>query len=293
MKNKIIFFPTPQFYNAILDLTHDCLLLIDVQTKLIVYANKACNYLYEYMPEQLIGMPVSILTMAEEADILQKIKKIIQCYPAKYRYEAEHVRKNGQPLPVEVISQMVEINGRNYLLSHITNITKQKQMKLQIQCLIRRLSNQAYYDHLTQAYNRTYLFNNYLRRVINRNIGIIMIDIDKFKTINDTYGHQAGDFILIGVAKAIRLHMRKGDKLIRYGGDEMLLILLDTPREVLAKISEEIKTAIGQKIFMYNKHKLSCSISVGIASGCGLHRKDFEELIKSADDDLYKNKQLI
>lgn len=233
-------------------------------------------------------MLVSILNMTEDQTIQRKMNKVLQCYPEKYRFETVHVKMNGQPIHVEVISQMVEINHRKYFLSHITNITKQKQMKQEIQRLIRRLSNHAYYDYLTQTYNRTYLFNNYLRRILNRNIGIIMMDINKFKAINDTYGHLAGDFILIEVTKCIRLHMRQGDKLIRYGGDEMLLTLLDTPYETLVKMAEKIKEDIANKEFMYNKSKISCTISVGIACGVGLHRKDFELLIKKADDDLYK-----
>ena len=292
MKNKIVFFPTPQFYNSILDLTHDCLLLIDIKTKLIVYANKACSYLYGYTPEQLIGMPISILNITGDQTIQQKMTKVMQCYPDTYRFESAHRRKNGQILKVEVISRMVEINERKYFLSHITNITKQKQMQIQIQRLIRQLSNQAYYDYLTQAYNRTYLFNNYLRRIKRRNAGIIMLDINKFKTINDTYGHQAGDYILIEVTKCIRLNMHEGDKLIRYGGDELLLVSVDTQLEKLAKTAEQIKANIANKYFTYNRHKISCSVSFGIACGFILNRKDFELLIKEADHDLYEKKQL-
>lgn len=282
MRNKLIFFPTSQFYNAILDLSHDCLLLIDVKTKLIVYANKACNYLYGYTPEQLIGTPISVLIMAEEQAILQKMNKVIQSYPNKYRFEVMHVRKNGQPVHVEVISRLVIINERKYFLSHITNITKQKQMRMQIQKLIRRLSNQAYYDQLTQAYNRTYLFNNYLRRILNRNTGIILVNINKFKTINDTYGHQAGDLILIEVTKCLRLNMQKGDKLIRYSGDEMLLVSSDTPLEKLIETAQQIKTASTNRLFKYQKQDISYTLSFGIAHGFVLHKKDFELLIKEA-----------
>ncbi|SMD15527.1 sensor domain-containing diguanylate cyclase [Sporomusa malonica] len=291
MKNKLVFFPTQQFYNAILDLTHDCLLLVDVKTKLIVYANKACSYLYGYTPEQLVGLPISVINITGDQIIQQKMSKVMQCYPETYRFESLHARKDGHTLNVEVISRMVEINTRKYFLSHITNITKQKQMQLQIQGLIRQLSSQAYYDYLTQAYNRTYLFNNYLRRITNRNIGIILLDINKFKIINDTYGHQAGDFILVEITKYIRLDIHKSGKLIRYGGDELLIVLVDTHLEELAKVAEQIETGIASKEFVFNKHKILCSVSSGIASDFVLNTKDFEDLIKKADHALYVKKK--
>ncbi|MDF2572370.1 MAG: hypothetical protein K0R55_3974 [Sporomusa sp.] len=289
MKNKIVFFPTQQFYNAILDLTHDCLLLIDVKTKLIVYANKASSYLYGYTPEQLIGVPISVINITGDQVIQQKMNKVTQRSPETYRFESTHVRKDGHTFSVEVISRMVEINNRTYFLSHITNISKKKQMQMQIQGLIRQLSSQAYYDFLTQAYNRTYLFNNYLRKIKNRNIGIILFDINKFKTINDTYGHQAGDFILVEITKHIRMH--KIGKLIRYGGDEFLIVLVDTHPEKLTKIAKKIETGIANMELSFNKHTLFCSVSSGIASGYVTTTKDFEVLIKNADSDLYRNKQ--
>jgi len=278
------------FLNEILDLTHDCLLLIDVKTKLVVYANKACEYLYGFTQEELLGKSITAINVTGETNVQAAMQAVMKRYPKSYRFEAMHAQKNGRHVPVEVISRMVIINDRQYFLSHITDISKQKKMQAKIRDLIHQLSTQAYRDHLTGVYNRSYLFTRYLPRIIGRDAGIIIADINRFKGINDTYGHLAGDFMLVEVAKKIASCLRKEDKIIRYGGDEFLLVLPHIQRQEISLIAERIRYTVKNTRFVFEQQVIDCSLSFGMATGRITDEQQFAALIKQADQELYRNK---
>ena len=103
-------------------------------------------------------------------------------------------------------------------------------------------NRQVYIDSATHVYNRRY-FDDRLRD-LDGEFTLAMLDLDHFKHINDTYGHLAGDAALSRAAQAIRSAIRTGDELVRYGGDEFLLLFHDMPRNVLKKKLESIRAAV-------------------------------------------------
>ena len=135
------------------------------------------------------------------------------------------------------------------------------------------------------------------RRDKNSNpLSILMLDIDFFKTINDEYGHMAGDVILKNVAHMIEniIH-RHSDFIYRYGGEEFALILPDTTAEGAAQLAEKIREAIEKMVTDYGKEQIKQTISVGISQIEQLDQdKDMEilrdDLIKAADAALYMSK---
>jgi diguanylate cyclase (GGDEF)-like protein len=153
------------------------------------------------------------------------------------------------------------------------------------------LIRQAMHDNLTKAYNRTYFENN-ITRLIEQNLkdskdsGIIIIDIDHFKEVNDTFGHHAGDEILIEVVELIHKNSRETDKLIRWGGEEFMIILPAKSLEDVAKQAEHLRLKIEQHVFRQTQ-RLTCSF------GCALHTKQtkVDEVIDLADQNLYYAKQ--
>lgn len=156
----------------------------------------------------------------------------------------------------------------------------------------RRISElRADTDGLTGLHNHEYLMKT-LETEIERlkryphPLSIIMIDIDHFKEINDTYGHQVGNAVLAEFSKTMRCEARLTDTVGRYGGEEFMVILPETDRVCALEFAERLRTLVEQAKF--TQIEISITISAGIASYTGQKQT---ELIRQADDRLYQAKQ--
>jgi len=154
---------------------------------------------------------------------------------------------------------------------------------------------QAHYDHLTSLANRT-LLNQRLQLLVENNqysgkkFGVLFLDLDNFKEINDSMGHDVGDMILIHVAKTLLLATRKTDTVARFGGDEFI-ILVDEIEEIktLEHIAQKLIDAIHQPIRIHHLDiNITMSIGISLFPDSG---KDFNQLIKNADLALYLAKE--
>lgn len=150
-------------------------------------------------------------------------------------------------------------------------------------------------DPLTGSGNRQALENS-LNREIDlalRNqtpLSVVMFDFDHFKKLNDTHGHQCGDFILKQVIQEIKKSIRKTDLLFRYGGEEFVLLLHKTSLENAAKVADKIREHIAQSQFHFKDETIDISISMGAAA---LQENDAGiSLLERADDALYSAKNL-
>jgi diguanylate cyclase (GGDEF)-like protein len=153
--------------------------------------------------------------------------------------------------------------------------------------LEKQLTEAATHDPLTGALNRAGLevhFERTLARV-QRDGGVVsvaLIDIDRFKYVNDTYGHNVGDSILVQLVHLLKSRLRKADSFARWGGEEFLVLLPDTYLEGARQIAEELRLAIEQTIFEHHE-KLTISVGV-VASDPEDSPKD---LVRRADNHLY------
>ncbi len=152
-----------------------------------------------------------------------------------------------------------------------------------------RMAFLSNYDDLTGIFNRRGLFNAvyHLAHLSQRNdnfVGVLMIDIDHFKTINDTFGHPAGDQILKQVATCIRETIRASDVLGRYGGEEFLVFLSRVEPNALGQVGEKIRSAIAERFH----ETVKVTVSIGIAHGhVGRDVKEsLQQLIDKADEKL-------
>ncbi|MDF1677423.1 MAG: sensor domain-containing diguanylate cyclase [Legionellaceae bacterium] len=158
-----------------------------------------------------------------------------------------------------------------------------------------KITRYAFVDTLTNLPNRRYFDDNIKRiaskvRRDNTTLGILYIDIDAFKPINDTYGHEAGDLVLRTIAARLSKLLRKEDFLCRIGGDEFILIIHPIPETYyLETIAERILTACNQLI-PFNEHSFHVSASIGISFN---DSSQFDEqiLIKNADKAMYLAKK--
>ena len=159
----------------------------------------------------------------------------------------------------------------------------------------RYLREQANTDPLTKLANRRSFFqmaSSTLAQMHRQkeHFSIIMIDIDHFKPINDTYGHQAGDFVLTQVSKVLANAIREGDILARMGGEEFVVASPYTNRLAAIVLSERLRKAMEQSIFDYEGNQIPVTISLGIAS-LSDSDDDIDRLLAVADTRLYIAKQ--
>ncbi len=153
------------------------------------------------------------------------------------------------------------------------------------------LSQQAIRDDLTGLYNRRHIFQILKEEISSSNrysesLSLMMIDLDKFKKINDKYGHQFGDFMLQNVARIILSNIRESDRLGRYGGEEFLLILPHTDLESAKTVALRIGRAVEEAGFGENNVRMTVSIGV-----CSYHGNSLEEFVERADELMYQAKK--
>lgn len=153
-------------------------------------------------------------------------------------------------------------------------------------------------DGLTGLYNRRYfeeIFNQQWKTAARNAIPISIIigDVDYFKTVNDTYGHQAGDAFLQEIARLLgRIIKRETDVIARYGGEEFVILLLNLDTGETRKLAEQIRSEMENLRFPYEGQHISATISLGAASCIPGKQSQKEEFLKAADEALYRAKNL-
>lgn len=177
----------------------------------------------------------------------------------------------------------------------ITRVTEHYALFLVNLRLRETLRMEAIRDPLTTLYNRRYMEASLKREVQrarrhNISVGIIMLDIDHFKRLNDTYGHEAGDLVLRELGALFQRHIRSEDIACRYGGEEFLLIMPEAPLEILRHRAEELRIMIEDLLrIRWQEKTLAITVSLGVAAfpNHGYHVKD---IVNAADSALYQAK---
>lgn len=150
-------------------------------------------------------------------------------------------------------------------------------------------------DFLTNTYTKRYFFDTAKSRISSSiregtPLSLLMIDIDHFKKVNDNYGHQAGDVILIGFAQELQSLIRDSDVLARIGGEEFAILLHNTSNNDAIKIAQKIRQTIEEKVFIYDEIKIPVTVSIG-TSELAKDSTGIEALYRDADDNLYLAKK--
>ncbi len=188
------------------------------------------------------------------------------------------------------------VPGRNMLNYHddiVNVILKSTGVALSRQMKIAKLDDAARLDPLTRCYNRrefeTQINRNIARAARHRTqLSVFMFDIDHFKKVNDTYGHQAGDEVLKAVSALARDNMRADDVLARYGGEEFFAILPGTGKREAMELSDRIRRMISKQSIATSQGNIRVTASFGVASLSG--HADAATLIEDADAMMYKAK---
>ncbi len=193
----------------------------------------------------------------------------------------------------------LELGATDYIVKPFNNLEFVARIKvhLKLKKIRDKLFEKTIVDSLTGVMNRRYLDrtmkrldNLYMRHKIS--YGVIFIDIDFFKNINDTYGHIIGDFALKSLVEKIRTNIRKEDEVYRYGGEEFLVLLIHLNKNEVKEVAEKLRKLIENSDFHYEEDKIiNFTISCGIASLPEDNVKNTKELIDLADKRLYKAKE--
>ncbi len=202
-------------------------------------------------------------------------------------------------------------NGKKVLISFSLDISMQKEAQSQLinshvqlsqqtkalEEAKEKLKEQASHDFLTGLYNRRYLQQisqdliNLARREATE-LSIIMLDIDRFKMVNDTYGHSAGDQVLKYLASILTEHTRESDIVARIGGEEFAILLSHTDTNGAAVIAEKLRRSIeGQPAEIDGKTNISFTVSLGVASVDVKNDRNIDTCLNNSDTALYEAKR--
>lgn len=189
-------------------------------------------------------------------------------------------------IPYPDFEMMLLLGIPSYLGICAYNIAVERSFKDKFRLQV-QLEKSLVLDALTGAYNRkimTELVDKYRHFIVGqKDVSVIMFDLDHFKTINDTYGHDAGDEVLVGISKLILEILPKDDKFIRWGGEEFVIVSYDTVENTLL-LAEKIRSAVEEKEFDIP----NVTISAGVAAYDG---NNYELTVKHADEALYLAKE--
>ena len=237
--------------------------------------------------EELIGRNLREIVKAENVSVIPDHVRETRTN-GSCSFETTYISRTGRHIVAEVNERPIELEGRSVILSVARDITERKRAE-------RQLAYMATHDALTGLPNRV-LFNDRLTLALaqahrhQQKLAVMLLDIDRFKDINDTLGHSVGDQLLRVVSKRLKKLLRKSDTLGRMGGDEFLFLVpditqLENATEVARKILESFKEP-----FSVEDHELRTTASIGVTiyPDDGV---DADALLKNADIAMYKAKQ--
>lgn len=275
------------------------MLLIDPQSGEIVDANPAAANFYGYSLDVLPGMNIGQINTLTPAEVTHERQTALN--EERNHFVFEHRLANGAIRTVEVHSSPLRFKNKSLLYSIIHDITGRKLAEAQIRKL-------AFYDTLTQLPNRR-LLDERLERAIaasrrsGRCIGVMFIDLDNFKPLNDLHGHAAGDLLLIEVAARLKNSVRQIDTVARFGGDEFVVVLCELSADKAeslaqaASIADKIRRILSEPYVLETgevsgeKRKIAhrCTTSIGVTVCCEQEISP-DNLIDSADAAMYRAK---
>jgi len=227
---------------------------------------------------------------------LEKSKKMMQIAMKNgiHQFEWVHLKADGTPCWFEVRLSPIQLDNNSYIYATWRDIQHKKEMEEKLLLQQKELYLQANHDKLTGLANRN-LFYDRLKQAINKakrantKIALFFIDLDMFKDVNDTLGHDVGDLLLQEVAKRLQKEVRKEDTVARIGGDEFIIIMenISTIQQVSKKANILLKRILQEYTIQHHLLHISCSIGISIFPD---DASNIHNLIKYADTAMYKAK---
>jgi diguanylate cyclase (GGDEF)-like protein/PAS domain S-box-containing protein len=277
-----------QRFRTAMDATADAIMLVDRRSMLFVEVNATACQMLGYAREELFELGPALIDAGSREEMAARYDAIIAGHGASGFTETQLRRKDGTVVQVEVNRQARRFGDDWIIVGVVRDITERKEAE-------RRLHRMAHFDALTGLPNRTLFYDTLKKTLVQAElsgwqVGVLFIDLDYFKNVNDTLGHAVGDELLGQFSNRLVQCVRARDVVGRLGGDEfaVILVMQEGPQgavQVATKIRDALRAPFGLK-----GHEMTVTASVGIT----LYPDDAAEpdaLIQYADTAMYRAKQ--
>ena len=298
-----------QRYRQLFEAESDAILLVETGSGRILEANAAAERLYGYTAEELRGMTNDLLSAEPEATRSVTATAPVELGSVVTVPLRLHRRRDGSVFPVEITGRYFELGGQGVHIGAIRDISVRMQTENalrdaneqltrhveEIEELQATLREQAIRDGLSGLYNRRFLEETCTRELARAQregypVALAMFDLDLFKRVNDTYGHAAGDAVIVALARLLQQHARSSDTACRFGGEEFVLLLPGVDLETAAARVEELRRTFAATVITFGAFRLHATVSAGIAA-YPAHGLSTRELVARADEALYSAKR--
>jgi diguanylate cyclase (GGDEF)-like protein/PAS domain S-box-containing protein len=280
-------------YKAIIDQANDAIVIVDAQTQAVLYTNPAFLTRLGYTATEAQELTLRDI-FADGAATTESVLARLGDANSQFALNMQQRCKNGSFIDIEVRCNALDVDGRGVLAYVTHDVSLRRKAEQQLIENQNRLDRMAHHDQLTGLPNRHYL-TAFLPQAIaeatadGTMLGVVFLDLDRFKHINDTRGHETGDKLLQEVASRLRAVVRDSDVVIRMGGDEFVVVFRNV------KSCDEVTLGAGRIIETLNRpiiidqHPLQTTGSVGVS----LFPRDgssMVELLKHSDTAMYQAK---
>jgi diguanylate cyclase (GGDEF)-like protein/PAS domain S-box-containing protein len=281
-------------FRSVVEQASDSFYIHDGNGRFIDVNQHGCDSL-GYTREQLLSLSFLDIDVEMSSDELEHLQAQV-ANGTPIAVESRHRRKDGTTFPVEIRIGPIKINDEQHLLSLVRNVSERKELEEHIQHL-------AYHDSLTRLPNRA-MFNRQLQHAIlqaqryNKRLAVLFVDLDRFKNINDTLGHDAGDRLLQEMARRISTCLRSSDvvaratedMVARLGGDEFVILIEEvTDTGKVSEVAQKILAAMVRE-YLLDGQLIHMTASIGISIFPDDGRNEFS-LMKHADIAMYRAKE--
>ncbi len=264
--------------------------IVDVATQRIIEVNPALCRMLGYSREELITMTFTDATcLTDRAADAHLFEELRQGHRTTLELEKRYVHRDGGVIQAYVGVALVRdaADAAKYLVTQVLDVTDRKDAEHRLRETNRALERLSLTDGLTGLWNRRH-FDQMLAhewvsaRRYGTPLSVVMFDVDRFKRVNDRFGHVTGDRVLTALAKCLQKQTREADILTRYGGEEFALLLPQTDGQPALTLAERSRQAVAHSIWEHGP----VTVSAGIAS-LNATTTTADELVRHADHALY------
>jgi len=287
---------TEESFRNYLEYAPDGVYMSDVKGTFL-YGNRKSEEIIGYRREELIGKNFLELNILPEKS-LNKAAQLLQANMVGNSTgpdEIELIGKEGRLIPVEINTSVVQRTGQGIVLAFVRDITDRKRAEEALRESEHRYQELSTIDDLTQLYNSRHFYSQIEREMERTNryeqpLTLLMLDLDKFKEFNDTYGHVEGDYVLSRLGQVVKRCLRETDSAYRYGGEEFTIMLPMTTSKEGIVTAKRIQTELRKEAFSpVLDQEVYMTVSIGVA-----HYKPKEEMkvfVNRVDQLMYQAKK--
>jgi len=278
-------------FRLVVDAAYDAIITIDQDHNITLF-NRAAEHMFGYSQAEMIGQPVSRLIpersrQRHTESLDQFARSPVNSREMDERNRVFGLHRDGTLMPVEAAISKINVNGRLEFTAIMRDISDRIR-------LMDLLQKEAATDELTGLPNRrTFMDTAANLFQSSESVSLLLLDIDHFKKVNDTYGHDAGDEVLRALADGGRTYSRANDVFARIGGEEFAVLLPETDLEQACAIAEKLRMAFERqdlRHFWLTSDPIPFTVSIGVATRVPSEDR-VEEVLKRADQALYRAKE--